>query len=103
MKKAMPFVQNLKKRLRDGEPAEAVLARKLAFDEKAVLQNMIPGLKRTAGLVAVDIIEVQEGSSKGTNLSDGQQVDIGSPVAESAVPGQPTFFFENVEARRREI
>jgi leucyl-tRNA synthetase len=37
MKKAMPFVQALKKRLRDGEPAEAVLERKLAFDEKKTL------------------------------------------------------------------
>jgi len=37
MKKAMPFVQALKKRLRDGEPADAVLERKLAFDEKKTL------------------------------------------------------------------
>lgn len=37
MKKAMPFVQALKKRLRDGEPAEVVLSRKLAFDEKATV------------------------------------------------------------------
>jgi len=37
MKKAMPFVQALKKRLRDGEPAETVLERKLAFDEKKTL------------------------------------------------------------------
>lgn len=37
MKKAMPFVQALKKRLRDGEPAETVLERKLAFDEAKTL------------------------------------------------------------------
>jgi leucyl-tRNA synthetase len=37
MKKAMPFVQALKKRLRDGEPAELVLERKLAFDEQKTL------------------------------------------------------------------
>lgn len=37
MKKAMPFVQALKKRLRDGEPADVVLNRKLAFDEKTTL------------------------------------------------------------------
>lgn len=37
MKKAMPFVQALKRRLKDGEPAEVVLARKLAFDEKETL------------------------------------------------------------------
>lgn len=37
MKKAMPFVQTLKKRLRDGEPADVVLARKLVFDEPRTL------------------------------------------------------------------
>ena len=37
MKKAMPFVQALKRRLRDGETADAVLARKLTFDEKATV------------------------------------------------------------------
>lgn len=45
MKKAMPFVQALKKRLRDGEPAEAVLERKLAFDEKKTLLVCAPALR----------------------------------------------------------
>ncbi|OIW27799.1 leucyl-tRNA synthetase [Coniochaeta ligniaria NRRL 30616] len=98
MKKAMPFVQSLKKRLRDGEPAANVLERKLAFDEKKTLVAMVPGLKRTAGLAAVDIVEVAEGSKKGVNLLDGREVDVSAPVADSAVPGQPSFFFENVEA-----
>lgn len=97
MKKAMPFVQSLKKRLRDGEPASSVLERKLAFDEKKTLVAMVPGLKRTAGLAAVDIVEVEEGSKKGINLLDGREVDITAPVADAAVPGQPSFFFENVE------
>ncbi|KAH8906798.1 leucyl-tRNA synthetase [Coniochaeta sp. PMI_546] len=98
MKKAMPFVQSLKKRLRDGEPASSVLERKLAFDEKKTLVAMVPGLKRTAGLAVVDIVEVAEGSKKGLNLLDGREVDVTAPVADSAVPGQPSFFFENVEA-----
>ena len=42
MKKAMPFVQALKKRLRDGEPADAVLVRKLTFDEKKTLLVCCP-------------------------------------------------------------
>ena len=98
MKRAMPFVQSLKKRLRDGEPASSVLERKLAFDEKKTLVAMVPGLKRTAGLAAVEIVEVAEGSKKGVNLLDGREVDVTAPVADSAVPGQPSFFFENVEA-----
>lgn len=98
MKKAMPFVQSLKKRLRDGEPASSVLERKLAFDEKKTLVAMVPGLKRTAGLAAVEIVEVEEGSKKGVNLLDGKEVDVTQAIAEGAVPGQPTFFFENVQA-----
>ncbi|KAK3939257.1 leucine--tRNA ligase, cytoplasmic [Diplogelasinospora grovesii] len=96
MKKAMPFVQALKKRLRDGEPAGAVLERKLAFDEKTTLLAMVPGLKRTAGLEAIQILGVQEGSKKGKDLNTGEEVDITAPNAEAAVPGQPTFFFANV-------
>ncbi|KAF4452476.1 leucyl-tRNA synthetase, cytoplasmic [Fusarium austroafricanum] len=98
MKKAMPFVQNLKRRLQAGEPASAVLEQKLAFDEKETLLQMVSGLKRTSGLVACHIISVEEGSKKGISLGDGKEVDISVPAAEHAVPGQPTFHFENVEA-----
>jgi leucyl-tRNA synthetase len=97
MKKAMPFVQNLKKRLQSGEPAAAVLEQGLAFDEKETLLQMVPGLKRTAGLVACEIVLVAEGGKKGTNLADGKEVDVTAQVAEHAVPGQPTFLFENRE------
>ncbi|KAF5007544.1 hypothetical protein FDECE_6135 [Fusarium decemcellulare] len=98
MKKAMPFVQNLKRRLQTGEPASKVLEQKLAFDEKETLLQMVAGLKRTGGLVACDIVSVEEGGKKGVNLADRKEVDISVPVAENAVPGVPTFFFENVEA-----
>lgn len=40
-KKAMPFVQALKKRLAMGEKPEVVFSRKLAFDEVETLQNMV--------------------------------------------------------------
>ncbi|OAA52133.1 Rossmann-like alpha/beta/alpha sandwich fold protein [Cordyceps fumosorosea ARSEF 2679] len=49
MKKAMRFV-HVKKRLMAGEKPNVVFERKLAFDEMAVLRNMIPGLKKAAGL-----------------------------------------------------
>lgn len=120
MKKAMPFVQALKKRLRD-EPAEAVLDRKLAFDEKKTLvvrfhnppalppftrfrrangpflQAMVPGLKRAAGLEALQILAVEEGSKTAKDLTaGGEEVEIKTPVAELALPGTPSFLFENV-------
>lgn len=74
IKKAMPFVQALKKRLMAGEKPNVVFERKLAFDEMAVLRNMIPGLKKAAGLAEVEVVQ----------------------NAESAIPGVPTFSFENV-------
>ncbi|RYP74735.1 hypothetical protein DL770_007554 [Monosporascus sp. CRB-9-2] len=98
VKEAMPFIQRLKKRLRDGEPADAVLERKLAFDESKTLVAMLPGLKRAAGLSAVDVVLVGEGGKQGTNLLTGAKVDIESRNADQAVPGQPSFLFENLEA-----
>ena len=86
MKKAMPFVQGLKRRLQNGEVKEVVFERKLAFDEEETLRNMVPGLKKAAGLREVSVVRVGEEGSKG-----------GLPqVAEGAVPGQPSFYFENV-------
>jgi leucyl-tRNA synthetase len=99
MKKAMPFVQALKRRLQAGEPVETVLDRKLAFDELAVLKEMVAGLKRTAGLKVIDLVQVEEGGKKGKVVGgDGEgEKDVLPPQAEHAVPGQPTFNFENVE------
>lgn len=97
MKKAMPFVQGLKKRLQAGEEASVVLEQKLAFDEKETLRQMVPGLCRTAGLKTCRVVVVEEGGKKGVELADGREVEIGAAVAEHAVPGLPTFFFENVE------
>lgn len=98
VKNAMPFIQNLKKRLRDGEPADLVLERKLAFDEAKIITAMVPGLKRAAGISSIDVLLVTEGSKKGTDLQHGGEVDITSPIADQAVPGQPSFLFENIEA-----
>lgn len=84
MKKAMPFVQGLKKRLLVGESPDVVFNRKLAFDELDVLREMTAGLKRAAGLKEVEIVQVHEGAQ---GLP---------PQAETAVPGQPTFAFVNV-------
>lgn len=97
MKKAMPFVQNLKRRLVGGESEEQVFERKLAFDELAVLTKMVPGLKKAAGLHVVELVRLEDG--KGVVVSEGteralEQLPQG---ADAAVPGVPTFGFENVE------
>ncbi|KAL2886919.1 Leucine--tRNA ligase, cytoplasmic [Ceratocystis lukuohia] len=95
MKKAMPFTQTIKKRLQAGEDA---LNRTLLFDEADILVKTIPSLKRSAGLKEVDIVRVLEGGKKGERVTDGAEVDIGVPSAENAVPGNPSYNFENVEA-----
>ena len=103
-KRAMPFVQQLKKSLETGTPPSTVFERKLAFDEVEVLTEMVPGLKQTVQkCVLVEVIEVVEGGRSGTVVCGSQGVKTGEhkgdlPLpAEGAVPGQPTFFFANVD------
>lgn len=101
MKKAMPFVQGLKKRLVGGEKPQTVFDRKLAFDELDTLKEMVSGLKRTTGCRMIDIIAVEEGGKAGTLVNadgQGERRQTLPPYAEAAVPGNPTFHFENIEA-----
>jgi leucyl-tRNA synthetase len=86
-KKAMPFVQTLKKRLQT-EDSNKVLERKLPFDEQGMLLDMVPGIKRTAFFREIAVIECEEGSKKGKDLTDGgKDVEITMQQAENAVPG----------------
>lgn len=99
MKKAMPFVQGLKKRLMGGEKGEVVFERKLAFDELEVLGQIRAGLRKTTGCKEVEIVAVEEGGARGKLVGggDGEQLRESLPVtAQGAVPGAPTFHFENV-------
>jgi leucyl-tRNA synthetase len=96
MKKAMPFVMSLKKRLVAGEKQDLVFDRKLAFDEIQTLKNMVPGLKKAAGLSVVELVEVAEGGKSGKVVGEEREVTGLLPQAEAAVPGVPTFAFENV-------
>ena len=86
MKKAMPFVQALKKRLVNGEAQHAVFERKLPFNEVEILEEMRKALMRTTGCKEVNVVEVGEENRAAL-----------PPVAEHAVPGQPSFLFENTE------
>ena len=101
MKKAMPFVQSLKKRLQGGEKAEVVFDRKLAFDEGEVLVKMVKGLRRTTGCRVVEVVKVEGEEEKVGKVVAGEQEggtrkELPS-VANSATPGSPTFHFENIE------
>ena len=105
MKKAMPFIQTLKRRLVAGESGETVFERKLAYDEVHVLTQMRPGLKKTTGCIELDIVAVDDGAKSGVLLDETGTADAGGTrletlpaAAESAVPGTPSFHFENVKA-----
>ena len=107
-KKAMPFVQGLKKQLTaagGAEKPETVLERQLPFDEVATLKEMAAGLRRTTGCRVVDVVVVEEGGKAGTVvLGEGEGEGKGKGerreglplTAEAAVPGTPSFYFENV-------
>lgn len=103
MQKAMPFVQGLKRRLMGGENPQAVFDRKLAFDELDILKEAAPALKKTAGCSVLDIVAVDEGGKTGRTLLAEDGSAEGSPVenlphtADGAVPGSPTFHFQNIE------
>lgn len=101
-KKAMPFVQALKRRLEGGEEPKAVFERKLQFDEMQVLKEMVTGLKSTIQRCAVvELVAVEEMSKEGKIIggNGGKEGEIRTelpPAADGAMPGSPTFHFENV-------
>ncbi|KAI1329187.1 leucyl-tRNA synthetase [Xylariaceae sp. FL0255] len=81
MKKVMPFLQVLKKRVDSGEKASEVLSRRLPFDEVETLKEIVPGLKQTIHKLQDVEIVLAEGETDG----------------KVATPGNPTFAFENVK------
>lgn len=103
-KRAMPFVNALKRRLEGGEEPASVFERKLAFDELEVLREMAAGLRQTVQkCVVVEIVAVDQGGKSGEVVAGlGEGVKVGEKrdslpqPAEGAVPGSPAFFFENV-------
>ncbi|KAK3074849.1 cytosolic leucyl tRNA synthetase [Teratosphaeriaceae sp. CCFEE 6253] len=102
-KRAMPFVQGLKKALESGVEPGVVFERKLLFDEVTVMGEMVAGLKQTVQkCLVVEVIVVEEGGKKGSVVAGSEGVEVGAEkgdlpqAAENAVPGQPTFYFENV-------
>ena len=95
MKKAMPFVQSLKRRLvQSKETPETVFERKLPFDEFAVLGEMLGTIKRTTGCKVIEVVAVDEGGKTGEVVGTGEMRE--NLQAENAVPGQPAFHFANI-------
>ena len=88
VKKAMPFVQALKSRLvSQKEDPNTVFDRRLAFDEVEMLESMKKGLMKATGCKEVVVVRVEDANKQGL-----------PSTAENALPGSPSFLFENVEA-----
>lgn len=97
MKKAMPFVHNLKRRLESGESKDAVLERDLGFDEVRVLGEMKVLLKAmVVKLKEVNIVIVEEGAKAGLIVEDERRLEGLPQMAASAEPGSPSFEFTNL-------
>ncbi|KAI1770698.1 hypothetical protein F4818DRAFT_450203 [Hypoxylon cercidicola] len=88
MKKAMPFIQDLKQRWEAGVSQEALFNRVLGFDEVEVLREMTPVIKSTvAKLKDVEIVVLDGlGASLTAELPQ---------AARSAEPGAPSLEFVN--------
>ncbi len=101
IKKAMNFVQGLKRRLLNKEDPEAVFNRQLKFDELNTLKVMRAGLGRSTKCQSVIIVAVDESGVSGRVVGDEESGSEGErrtdlpQNAASAVPGTPTFVFEN--------
>jgi leucyl-tRNA synthetase len=98
MKKAMPFVQTLKRRLESGEPKEAVLSRELGFDEVKVVLEVMPTLLAAISKLKEVIVVVVESANIGLRVDQGieERIEGLPPVAISAQPGSPSYNFENI-------
>lgn len=97
MKKAMPFIHYLKRKLESGESKDAVLDRDLGFDEVQVLGEMVTVLKATVvKLKEVNIVIVEEGAKAGLRVEDQRRIEGLPQMAASAEPGSPSFEFTNL-------
>ncbi|KAJ2591429.1 cytosolic leucyl tRNA synthetase [Coemansia sp. RSA 1722] len=85
-KKAMPFAQEIKKRVSLTGPS--VLDRALAFNEIEILTDLVPYIKNSMGYEDVNIVDL----STSPELSSAQ-----SRAAECAVPGEPGFLIANAK------
>jgi len=87
-KRAMPFVQEFKKRMAQFG-AQAAFKRTLPFSETEVLHELIPYIKKNMALVDVDVWTVDE-ALKQTDTS------FSKILIELAEPGSPGIEFRNV-------
>ncbi|KAK4042727.1 leucine--tRNA ligase, cytoplasmic [Parachaetomium inaequale] len=100
MKRAMPFIQDLKRRLEEsGESPDAVLDRILGFDEVEALKEMVAILRSTVPKlkgINVIIVDDERGQNETSSNAGGNGTVEVPQVASSAEPGNPSLEFFNV-------
>ncbi|KAF8064193.1 hypothetical protein FPV67DRAFT_1584778 [Lyophyllum atratum] len=88
-KRAMPFVQAFKKRMAQFG-AQTAFRRTLPFSEREVLQEILPYLRKTLGLVDVEVLTVEEAKQK------EDEPGYSKHIIETSEPGSPAFEYRNV-------
>ncbi|CCH42951.1 leucyl-tRNA synthetase [Wickerhamomyces ciferrii] len=101
MKRAMPFISNLKQRLTKESP-QVVFNRELNFSEVETIKKAYDNIKRAASLVKteqVQIISFKNGAKVGKDIFTGEEIPIliTGKIIDSAVPGQPGLLMNNIE------
>lgn len=99
MKRAMPFINELKKQL-SIEKADEVFNRELLFDEIDVVRQATESIKKaptSLNVAAVKIVSYANGSSTGKDVLTEEEVEIPKiKSVENAVPGQPAVIIKNI-------
>merc|ERR1712007_100029 len=93
MKRAMPFINELKKQLLT-EKADEVFNRELLFDEIDVVRQAVNSIKKSPtaiNVTDVKIVSFANGSTTGKNILTEENVEIPQKIKsiDNAVPGQP--------------
>ncbi|OWB65780.1 hypothetical protein B5S30_g1111 [[Candida] boidinii] len=99
MKRAMPFITELKKRLSLEDPKQ-VFDRKLSFDEAAVVKSILSVIARAPSTAKVDTVQVvvfENGAKVGKDVVTNEEVEIPSgKVIENTLPGNPAITIKNI-------
>ncbi|KAI0019901.1 leucyl-tRNA synthetase [Xylariomycetidae sp. FL0641] len=103
LKRAMPFMLVLQKRINTGEDPKRVFERQLPFDEVQTLREMVPIFRNALKkLVDVQIVRIDESGAANVvhdangPVADGQKFE---GQVQDATPGNPAFGFANTEAK----
>ncbi|RXW18839.1 hypothetical protein EST38_g7007 [Candolleomyces aberdarensis] len=88
-KRVMPFIQAFKKRM--GQyGAQTAFRRTLPFSESAVLQELLPYLKKSLNLVDAEVLSVEEAKQH------EEEPGFTKSIIDTSEPGAPAFEYRNV-------